>query len=89
MNKNVSQNLEMGVRKYPVIIGIKEIGIIIDEMKSHFGTIVYDVLLPIVNDYILNIVSDFEVIKDEILNEYMIAAHDYVNRNRKWKSYDW
>lgn len=89
MNKNVSQNLEIGVRKYPVIIGIKEIGIIIDEMKSHFGTIVYDVLIPIVNDCILNVVSNFEETKNELLNKYMIAAHDYVNRNRKWKSYDW
>lgn len=89
MNKNVSQNLEIGVRKYPVIIGIKEIGIIIGEMKSHFGTIIYDILIPIVNDCILNVVSNFEEIKNELLNKYMIAAHDYVNSNRKWKSYDW
>ena len=89
MNKNVSQNLEIGVRKYPVIIGIKEIGIIIGEMESHFGTIIYDVLIPIINDCILNVVSNFEETKNELLNKYMIAAHDYVNRNRKWKSYDW
>ena len=89
MNKNVSQNLEIGVRKYPVIIGLKEIGIIIGEMESHFGTLIYSVLVPIVNDCILNVVSNFEETKNELLNKYMIAAHDYVNRNRKWKSYDW
>lgn len=89
MNKNVSQNLEIGVRKYPVIIGLKEIDIIMSEMESHFGTIIYSVLYPIVNDYILKRVSNFEETKNEMLNKYMIAAHDYVNRNRKWKSYDW
>lgn len=89
MNKNVSQNLEIGVRKYPVIIGLKEIAIIMGEMESHFGTIIYSVLVPIVNDCILNVVSNFEETKNELLNKYMIAAHDYVNRNRKWKSYDW
>lgn len=89
MNKNVSQNLEIGVRKYPVIIGLKEIVIIVNEMESHFGTIIHGVLYPIVNDYILNIVSNFEETKNEMLNKYMIAAHDYVNHNRKWKSYDW
>lgn len=89
MNKNVSQNLEIGVRKYPVIIGLKEIAIIMGEMESHFGTIIYGLLYPIVKDYILKRVSNFEETKNEMLNKYMIAAHDYVNRNRKWKSYDW
>lgn len=83
MNKNVLQNLEIGVRKYPVIIGLKEIGIILSEIQSHFGTIIYTVLAPIMDKYLTS------NSKGDILNEYMIAAHDYVNRNRKWKSYDW
>ena len=62
---------------------VNEINSILSEIQSHFGTIIYTVLAPIMDKYLT---SDS---KGDILNEYMIAAHDYVNRNRKWKSYDW